>query len=212
MRLRWLFGVSQPDLEQPERDLLAPVRDLYEPCDVHQAWWTAHLLLDGARRPVVPSTVRRPFSDRGRVSGASAPACGRLVPGRINGDLDITLRTCLPPAIKLFMLLEAAMLRYCGIMAPNVEGAVTRARDSARPAARRPGPRDRAGPVSVLRRPQRRLRGGERVRFMTICPRLSRIRSTNSVMTKGDMAPENAQDEGITHGKKTGAFAFVRRD
>ena len=27
------------------------------------------------------------------------------------------------------------MLRYCGIMAPNVEGAVTRARDSARPAA-----------------------------------------------------------------------------
>ena len=76
MRLRWPFGVSQPDLEQPERDLLAPVRDLYEPCDVHQAWWTAHLLLDGARRPVVPSTVRRPHSDRGRVSGASAPACG----------------------------------------------------------------------------------------------------------------------------------------
>ena len=26
MRLRWPFGVSQPDLEQPERDLLAPVR------------------------------------------------------------------------------------------------------------------------------------------------------------------------------------------
>ena len=33
------------------------------------------------------------------------------------------------------MLLEAAMMRYCGIMAPNIEGAVTRARDSARPAA-----------------------------------------------------------------------------
>ena len=31
-------------------------------------------------------------------------------------------------------------------------------------------------------------------------------------MTKGDMAPENAQDEGITHGKKTGAFAFVGMD
>ena len=31
-------------------------------------------------------------------------------------------------------------------------------------------------------------------------------------MTKGDMAPENAQDEDITHGKKTGAFAFVRMD
>ena len=91
MRLRWPFGVSQPDLEQPERDLLAPVRDLYEPCDGHQAWWTAHLLLDGARRPVVPSTVRRPFSDRGRVSGTPTPACGRLVPGRINGDLDITV-------------------------------------------------------------------------------------------------------------------------
>ena len=132
------FGVSRPNLEQPERDLLAPVRDLYEPYDEPQAWWTAHLLLDGASRPAVPSTVRRPFSDRGRVCGASAPACGRLVPGRINGDLDITLRTCLPPAIKLFMLLEAAMLRYCGIMATIVEGAVTRARDSARPAARRP--------------------------------------------------------------------------
>ena len=50
------------------------------------------------------------------------------------------------------------------------------------------------------------------MRFMTICPRLSRIRSTNSVMTKGDMAPENAQDEGITHGSKTGTFASVRRD
>ena len=101
----------------------------------------------------------------GRVSGGSAPACGRLVPGRINGDLDITLRTCLPPAIKLFMLLEAAMLRYCGIMATIVEGAVTRARDFARPAARRPGPMGRAGPVSVRRCPQRRLRGGERKRF-----------------------------------------------
>ena len=91
MRLRWPFGVSQPDLEQPERDLLAPVRDLYELCDGHQAWWTAHLLLDGARRPVVPSTVTRPYSDRGRVSGTPAPTCGRLVPGRINGDLDITV-------------------------------------------------------------------------------------------------------------------------
>ena len=64
MRLRWPFGVSQPDLEQPERDLLAPVRDLYEPYDEHQAWWTAHLLLHGARRPAVPSTVRRPYNDR----------------------------------------------------------------------------------------------------------------------------------------------------
>ena len=38
------------------------------------------------------------------------------------------------PAIKLFMLLGAPSLRYCGIMTPIVEGAVTRARDSARPA------------------------------------------------------------------------------
>ena len=172
MRLRWPFGVSQPDLEQPERDLLAPVRDLYEPCGVQQAWWTAHLRLDVARRPVVPSTVGRPYSDRGRVSGASAPVCGRLVPGRINDNLDITVRTCVPPAIKLFMSLEAAMLRYCGIMATIVEGAVTRARDSARPAARRRGPMGRVGAVSILRRPQRRLRDGERVRFCTNCPRL----------------------------------------
>ena len=54
-------------------------------------------------------------------------------------------------------------------MAPNVEGAVTRARDSARPAARRPGPWVRAGAVSVLRRHQQRLRDGERVRFCTNC-------------------------------------------
>ncbi len=65
---------------------------------------------------------------------------------------------------------HVALLRYRGA---HVEGAVTRARDSARPAARRPGPRGRAGPVSVLRRPQRRLRGGERVRFYTNCPGLA---------------------------------------
>ena len=169
MRLRSSFGVPRPDLEQPERDLLAPVRDLDDLCVVRQAWWTVRLPLDGARRPYAAATVRRPFSDRGRMSGASAPACGRLVPGRINGDLDITLRTCLPPAIKIIMLLEAAMLRYCGIMAPNVEGAESRARDSARPAARRPGPRNRTGAVSVLGRPQQRLRTGERVRFCTNC-------------------------------------------
>ena len=63
------------------------------------------------------------------------------------------------------MLLEAAMLRYCGIMAPNVEGAVTQARASVRPAARWPGPMGRPGPVSVLGRPQQRLRDGERERF-----------------------------------------------
>ena len=98
-------------------------------------------LVDGAptsgRRQAPQCAVRRGKAVRRslKVSATSPPTCGLLVLGRINGDLDITLRTCLPPAIKLFMLLEAAMLRYCGIMAPNVEGAVTRARDSARPAA-----------------------------------------------------------------------------
>ena len=74
---------------------------------------------------------------------------------------------CTPPEINIFMSLEAAMLRYCSIMAPVTEGAGTRARDSARPAARRPGPRNLAGAVSVLGRPQQRLRAGERVRFCT---------------------------------------------
>ena len=110
------------------------------------------------------------------------------------------------------MSLEAAMLRYCGIMATIVEGAVTRARDSARPAARRPGPRGRAGPVRVLRRPQRRLRGGERVRFVSEFVKRPELDPRTAFMTKGDMAPENAQDEGITHGSKTGTFASVRRD
>ena len=50
------------------------------------------------------------------------------------------------------------------------------------------------------------------MRFYTNCGKLSRIRFTNGIMTKGDMAPENAQNEGITHGKKTGAFAFVGMD
>ena len=99
-------------------------------------------LVDGAptsgRRPAPQCAVRRGKAVRRslKASATSPPTCGLLVLGRINGDLDITLRTCLPPAIKLFMLLEAAMLRYCGIMAPNVEGAVTQARASARPAAR----------------------------------------------------------------------------
>ena len=64
MRLRSSFGVSRPDLEQPERDLLAPVRDLEDLCVVRQAWWTVRLLLDGARRPYVAATVERPYSDR----------------------------------------------------------------------------------------------------------------------------------------------------
>ena len=84
------------------------------------------------------------------------------------------------------------MLRYCGIMAPNVEGAVTRARDSARPAARRPGPRGRAGPVSVLRRPQQRLRGGEHARFVSEFVKRPELDPRTAFMTKGDGAGERA--------------------
>ena len=130
----------------------------------------------------------------------------------MNGDLEITARTCFPPKINISMSLEAAMLRYCTIMATINEGAGTRARDSARPAARRPGPRNRAGAVSVLGRPQRRLRDGEPVRFMTKILNLSRVSFTNSIMAKGDLAPENAHNEGVEHGMKTRIFAFVRRD
>ena len=131
---------------------------------------------------------------------------------RINGDLETTARTCFPPEINISMSLEAAMLRYCTIMASMDEGAGTQARDSARPAARRPGPRNRAGAVSVLGRPQRRLRDGEPVRFMTKILNLSRVSFTNSIMAKGDLAPENAHNEGVEHGMKTRIFAFARRD
>ena len=88
MRLRSPFRVSQPDLEQPERDHFAPIRDLYEPYDGRQAWWTAHLPLE-------------------------TPGCAV--------HHEKALRTCLPPAIKIVMLLEAAMLRYCGAMTPAVK-------------------------------------------------------------------------------------------
>ena len=132
--------------------------------------------------------------------------------GRTNGDLETTARTCFPPEIDISMSLEAAMMRYCGNMATIDESAGTRARDSARPAARRPGPRNRTGAVSVLGRLQRRLRDGERVPFCTKIHFLSRVRFTNSIMAKGDLAPENAHNEGVEHGMKTRIFAFVRRD
>ena len=61
--------------------------DLYEPYDGHQARWTAHLLLDGARRPNVPSTGE----GRTTVAKGVRHMCRLLVPGRINGGLDITL-------------------------------------------------------------------------------------------------------------------------
>ena len=130
--------------------------------------------------------------------------------GRINGDLETTARTCFPPKINISMSLEAAMLRYCTIMASMDEGAGTQARDSARPAARRPGPRNRTGAVSVLGRLQRRLRDGERVPFCTKIHFLSSVRFTNSIMAKGDLAPENVHNEGVEHGMKTGIVLFTR--
>ena len=48
--------------------------------------------------------------------------------------------------------------------------------------------------------------------FARIVQDCTELDSRTASMTKGDMAPENAQDEGITHGRKTGAFVFVRRD
>ena len=47
---------------------------------------------------------------------------------------------------------------------------------------------------------------------MTKILNLSRVSFTNSIMAKGDLAPENAHNEGVEHGMKTGTFAFVRGD
>ena len=43
--------------------------------------------------------------------------------GRISGDLETTAPTCFPPESNISMSLEAAMLRYCTIMATINEGA-----------------------------------------------------------------------------------------
>ena len=41
---------------------------------------------------------------------------------------------------------------------------------------------------------------------------LSRFRNTNGITTKVDLAPENAQNEGITHGMKMRIVLIVRVD
>ena len=64
--------------------------------------------------------------------------------------------------------------------------------------------------MSILGRPQRRLRDGEPVRFMTKILNLSRVSFTNSIMAKGDLAPENAHNEGVEHGMKTRVRGFLR--
>ena len=66
--------------------------------------------------------------------------------------------------------------------------------------------------MSILRRPQQRLRAGERVRFVSNIHNLSGVSFTNCIHGKGDMAQENAHNEGVEHGMKTGTFAFVRGD
>ena len=78
--------------------------------------------------------------------------------------------------------------------------------------ARRPEPRDRAGAVGVLGGPQQRLRVGERVRLVSNILNMSRVSFTNCIHGKGDMAQENAHNEGVEHGMKMGTFAFVRGD
>ena len=50
------------------------------------------------------------------------------------------------------------------------------------------------------------------MRFVSEFVKRPELDPRTAFMTKGDMAPENAQDEGITHGSKTGTFASVRRD
>ena len=67
-----------------------------------------------------------------------------LTVGRISGDLETAARTCFPPEGNISMSLEAAMLRYCTIMATINEGAETRAREPLD--LRRVGPGQGTGP------------------------------------------------------------------
>ena len=146
------------------------------------------------------------------MSGSSPPACELSVLRRTNDDLKITIRPPVCTVVGDSTTPGGAMLRHLTIMESVNEEAGTRARDSARLAARRPGRRHRPGDVSVLGRPQRLLRDGERVCFCTNYAFLSRFRFTNGIMTKGDLAPENAQNEGITHGMKMRIVLIVRVD
>jgi len=137
---------------------------------------------------------------------------GRPVLGRINGDLEIADGACFSPAIKLFMSLNAAMLRYCGIMATINEGAGARERDSTRAVAPRPGSRVGAGAGNAFGRRRWSLRDSKRVPFMTTCPELSRVTFADGHHGKGRLAPENAHNEGIGRGTQAGTFASARRD
>ena len=140
------------------------------------------------------------------------PMYGRHVLGRINGDLEIAAGAWFSPAIKLFMSLNAAMLRYCGIMAPLNEGAGARERDSTRAVAPRPGSRVGEGAGKARRHCQQRLSCGKRVYFVSILKKLSRITFADGHHGKGRLAPENAHNEGIGRGTQAGTFAAARRD
>ena len=140
------------------------------------------------------------------------PMYGRHVLGRINGDLEIADGACFSPAIKLFMSLNAAMLRYCGIMATFNEGAGARERDSTRAVAPRPGSRVGEGAGKARRHCQQRLSCGKRVYFVSILKKLSRITFADGHHGKGRLAPENAHNEGIGRGTQAGTFASARRD
>ena len=84
------------------------------------------------------------------MSGSSPPACELPVLRRTNDDLKITIRPPVCTVVGDSTTSGGAMLRNLTIMESVNEEAGTRARDSARLAARRPGRRHRPGDVSVL--------------------------------------------------------------
>ena len=101
------------------------------------------------------------------LSGSSPPACELPVLRRTNDDLKIMIRPPVCTVVGDSTTSGGAMLRNLTNMESVNEEAGTRARDSALLAARRPGRMHRPGDVSVLGRPQRLLRDGERVCFCT---------------------------------------------
>ena len=101
------------------------------------------------------------------MSGSSPPACELPVLRRTNDDLKITIRPPVCTVVGDSTTSGGAMLRNLTIMESVNEEAGTRARDSARLAARRPGRRHQPGAVSVHGRPLCRPRSCERVRFRT---------------------------------------------
>ena len=126
---------------------------------------------------------------------------GRPVLGRINGDLEIADGACFSPAIKLFMSLNAAMLRYCGIMATLNEGAGARERDSTRAVAPRPGSRVGEGAGKARRHCQQRLSCGKRVYFVSNCPELH-LRT--GIMAKGDWRRRTRTTKASGGGRRRG--------